>query len=176
MVEEPGKRRGLGTKHLVKLWVESADEPITATANHPVWIDGRGWTDAENIGIGDRVLLPGGRTASIRPVRDLGQIAGQLVYNLTVSRFHTYTVVTGGTPIVVHNANCLHGRKPGSKFTQAGKKEVIAKNKEKYGGRARCEECKVTLVTPKRPTKGSKHNCREIAIDDKTPKSKGGYG
>ncbi|WP_253775092.1 Hint domain-containing protein [Goodfellowiella coeruleoviolacea] len=129
---------GLGTKHLVKLWVESADEPITARANHPVWIDGRGWTDAENIGIGDRVLLPGGRTASIRLVRDLGQIAGQLVYNLTVSQIHTYIVVTNDTPFVVHNASSCpidlkhvlagHGanaRTPGkARFRSANVREV----------------------------------------------------
>ncbi|MGW3961041.1 RICIN domain-containing protein [Amycolatopsis sp. NPDC005003] len=95
---------GLGDKHLVQLSTGDG-EPVTATANHPIWVDGRGWTEAGAIGIGDRVLLPGGATASIRVVRDLGHRTGTLVYNLTVDGTHTFTVVSGGTAFVTHNAS-----------------------------------------------------------------------
>ena len=32
---------GLGDKHLVQLSVDGAGEFVTATANHPVWVDGK---------------------------------------------------------------------------------------------------------------------------------------
>lgn len=99
---------GYGDKHLIQLWVDCADTPLTATAGHPIWIDGRGWTNAQDVGIGDRVLTPGGATASIRQVRDLGTVHDQLVYNLNIATIHTYTVVDDDTPLIVHNWTLPH--------------------------------------------------------------------
>ncbi|HVK20012.1 MAG TPA: DNRLRE domain-containing protein [Actinokineospora sp.] len=121
---------GYGVKHLIEFAIDGGDKPIIATANHPIWIDGRGWTDAENIGIGDRVLIPGGATATIRHVRDLGTVADRLVYNLTVADLHTYSVVTGDTPIVVHNASCLAANRAAGKALEKRVEQALHK---RYG-------------------------------------------
>ncbi|MFI9811452.1 RICIN domain-containing protein [Saccharothrix variisporea] len=133
-----------GAKHLIEFGVDGGGVPITATANHPIWVDGKGWTDARDIGIGDRVLLPGGATAAIRHVRDLG-VTGQLVYNLNVSAVHTYSVVTGTAAVLVHNASaaCLAANRAAGKKLELR----VQKSMEKRYGRANVE-AQVYFWTP----------------------------
>nr|BFE49908.1 hypothetical protein GCM10017745_33350 [Saccharothrix mutabilis subsp. capreolus] len=121
---------GHGDKHLVQFTAEGGG-PVTATANHPVWVDGRGWTAAADIGIGDRVLLPGGGTASIRHVKDLGT-GRETVYNLNVSGPHTFSVVAGAVAVLVHNASaaCIAANRKAGKVLEGRVERILVK---KYG-------------------------------------------
>ncbi|MEU7510957.1 DNRLRE domain-containing protein [Streptomyces sp. NPDC042898] len=99
---------GFGTKHLVEIDtdLDVSTPPLVATANHPVWVVGRGWSDASAITPGEELLSPDGSVASVTSVRDRGEVADQLVYNLNVGNVHTYTVsVGGGSDAVVHNCS-----------------------------------------------------------------------
>ncbi|MFI0738739.1 PA14 domain-containing protein [Streptomyces sp. NPDC021100] len=96
---------GHGTKHLIDIGVEGPRPgKIVATASHPIWVQGHGWVDAENIRTGDLVRSgPGSAVMRVTSVHDRGQVAGQTVYNLGVSRIHTFYVHAGGTSLLVHN-------------------------------------------------------------------------
>ncbi|MEU6977829.1 PA14 domain-containing protein [Streptomyces sp. NPDC046371] len=103
---------GHGTKHLIDIGVGgSRRATITATAGHPFWVEGRGWVDAGDLKTGDLVRDPSSAGAvRVTTIHDRGQVADQTVYNLSVSRIHTYHVLAGATYLLVHNAACpLHG-------------------------------------------------------------------
>lgn len=78
---------------------------LTSTRHHPYWdVTRNRWADAADIRPGDRLRTADGRTAQVTGVRDY---TGHIVtYNLTVDVLHTYYVVAGGTPVLVHNNSC----------------------------------------------------------------------
>jgi intein/homing endonuclease len=79
---------GEGWKKLVEIRVTGAD-PITATDGHPFWLPARrSWVPAENLHVGDVLLTPGGRTATVSAVRELTRPTR--VHNLTVDADHTW--------------------------------------------------------------------------------------
>ena len=129
---------GQGTKHLVDIKINDAETVLTATAAHPTWVVGRGWTEARNLTAGDQLLADDGTVASIRSVRDLGEVAGQTVYNLNVGNIHTFVVVAGEHSIVVHNTSELCKR-PGS-FRAGVANEVLDRARD-AAGLARCTTC-----------------------------------
>lgn len=108
-----------GTKHLVQVETTAAFTPatlpltvrgvgtVTATASHPYWVDGKGWTKAEDLTPGDRLRGTTGGILLVKQVHDLGWLSGQTVYNLHTTGPHTYYVVGGthtDTDQLVHNA------------------------------------------------------------------------
>jgi hypothetical protein len=83
-----------------------ADPIVTSTQHHPYWdVTRHRWLDAADIHPGDTLRTPNGPAVHVTRVRNhTGHI---VTYNLTVSELHTYYVVAGGTPILVHNCNTL---------------------------------------------------------------------
>jgi len=107
---EQGPRRvtdlivGEGLKELVDVEVDG--EIITATDGHPFWVDDEGrWVDADDLETGDRLLLADGTTVAVDSVRERTEV--RRVHNLTVEGIHTYHVLVGDEPVLVHN--CLAG-------------------------------------------------------------------
>ncbi|WP_199423903.1 polymorphic toxin-type HINT domain-containing protein [Actinotalea solisilvae] len=95
---------GSGNKHLVTI-VTSAGS-WTATAEHPFWIAGHGWSIASDVRRGDALMRPDGTPQRVNHVIDHGVVTGQVVYNLHIAETHTYYVADsrlGGT-VLVHNA------------------------------------------------------------------------
>ncbi len=92
---------------LVDLVVGSADgraATIHTTAEHPFWIPERQqWIDAGTVRPGDYL----GAQASQDPVK-VGTVSTfigrRTMYNLTVADLHTYYVLAGTTPVLVHKA------------------------------------------------------------------------
>ncbi|MGW6691872.1 PA14 domain-containing protein [Streptomyces sp. NPDC054961] len=101
---------GQGTKHLIDIGLGGPlSATITATAGHPLWVEGLGWVDAGDIRTGDLVRDASG-VVRVTSVHDRGDVADQTVYNLSVSRIHTYLVRAGVTGVLVHNTACpVHG-------------------------------------------------------------------
>jgi RHS repeat-associated protein len=98
---------GTGDKHLIDIRVLGSAEPIVATANHPVWVEGRGWTNAEDLSVGDRMRGASGGLLVIAAMHDEGWLSSQTVYNLSVATTHTFFVLSGATDesVLTHNAS-----------------------------------------------------------------------
>lgn len=71
---------------------------IHVTPEHPMWVQGKGWTAVRDLQPGDQFLTSTGATAVVEEV-DRGYETYN-VYNLHVEDFHTYFVSSG---IWVHN-------------------------------------------------------------------------
>ncbi|MFE6132773.1 polymorphic toxin-type HINT domain-containing protein [Streptomyces sp. NPDC056437] len=95
---------------------------LTATSHHPFWNEnGKSWKDAADLTPRDTLRTPGGATAQINSVRHWTGLAP--AYNLSVNSLHTYYVLAGRTPILVHNSGCKLNMTPignGSMLSPAG--------------------------------------------------------
>ncbi|MFE7638265.1 RHS repeat-associated core domain-containing protein [Kitasatospora sp. NPDC057518] len=81
-----------------------ADEQskITSTYHHPYWSETRQqWVDAGELTSGEQLRQPDGTTLTIQSVRNYPYAV--TTHNLTVSFLHTYYVLAGATPVLVHN-------------------------------------------------------------------------
>jgi hypothetical protein len=95
---------GHGDKTLVNITIN--DDTITATDEHPFWVNSRGeWIDAEDVQPGDLLLDNTGVTLTVDEVTIRNTI-DQTVHNLTIDDLHTYYVRVGGVAALVHNSSC----------------------------------------------------------------------
>jgi hypothetical protein len=95
-----------GDKTMVRLSVRTAGGTgsVLATDTHPFWnVTTRSWTDAADLKAGDVVRDQRGTSTTVTATRSLAR--QQTVNNLTVGSLHTYYVLAGPTPVLVHNAN-----------------------------------------------------------------------
>ncbi|MCP3819225.1 polymorphic toxin-type HINT domain-containing protein [Streptomyces sp. A3M-1-3] len=78
-------------------------EELTATYEHPFWSPSeKRWLKASDLKTGVSLLSSDGTTVSVEANRAYTQHAR--TYNLTVEDLHTYYVLAGSTPVLVHNA------------------------------------------------------------------------
>ncbi|MEV8389269.1 polymorphic toxin-type HINT domain-containing protein [Streptomyces sp. NPDC056650] len=93
-----------GDKELNELTITTADGPekITATAEHPFWAPKENaWINAADLKPGTTLSTPDGTTAKVagnRPYKDHVR-----TYNFSVAKLHTYYVLAGAIPVLVHN-------------------------------------------------------------------------
>jgi hypothetical protein len=99
---------GAGVKQLVDVTVDtdggggSATGTFTATENHRVWVpELRAWVGAGSLEAGQWLRTSAGTWVQVSAVAK--RAAETKVHNLTVADFHSYYVVAGGTPVLVHN-------------------------------------------------------------------------
>ncbi|MFD9946270.1 RHS repeat-associated core domain-containing protein [Nonomuraea sp. NPDC059023] len=98
-----------GAKNLVQIIVNTVDEngasstAITTTENHPFWIPTlREWVHAGDLQSGTWLRTSVGTYVQVQAIKKW--TATQRVHNLTVAGVHTYYVLAGETPVLVHNA------------------------------------------------------------------------
>jgi hypothetical protein len=85
---------------------QPSDLPILhITPEHPVYVEGKGWLNAENLTEGDRLRRSDGGYAKVLAIERVKLEEPQVVYNFTVKRPHTYFVLEVG--VLVHNVKCL---------------------------------------------------------------------
>ncbi|MEW2120037.1 polymorphic toxin-type HINT domain-containing protein [Streptomyces sp. NPDC005474] len=93
---------------LVDVAIRGADGRIAilqTTSNHPFWDDTLGaWVPAANLQIGHELNTDSDAHARIVDVE--ARAGAAYMYNLTVEDLHTYYVLAGTTPVLVHNSNC----------------------------------------------------------------------
>ncbi|MFE4359950.1 polymorphic toxin-type HINT domain-containing protein [Kitasatospora sp. NPDC056800] len=109
--EDNGDRPVLATlinddEDLVDVTIKTAgvaEETVHTTSNHPFWDDTtRSWTPAGELTVGHVLKSESGDLIEVAAVRP---VAGRSwMYNLTIADFHTYYVVAGDVPILVHNS------------------------------------------------------------------------
>jgi RHS repeat-associated protein len=95
---------GQGLKHLVDVGVadNGATSSVTATDNHPFWVDNLSeWVDAGQLAIGEKLRTDDGREVTVAALHRHDETTK--VYNLTVDSTHTYYVGVSGTSVLVHN-------------------------------------------------------------------------
>ncbi|MFI1675672.1 polymorphic toxin-type HINT domain-containing protein [Streptomyces sp. NPDC020607] len=104
--------KGKGRKHLVRVTIDvdgdkgSKTASVTATDGHPFWVPELGeWIDATDLKAGGTLLTGAGTYVDITSVKRW-TTQDSTVHNLTVGELHTYYVLAGQTPILVHNSNC----------------------------------------------------------------------
>ncbi|WP_338898129.1 RHS repeat-associated core domain-containing protein [Streptomyces sp. TG1A-60] len=108
---------GEGVKHLVKVTIDTDTDTdtdtdgdqgqttadITATDGHPFWVPELGeWIDATALTAGQWLRTGTGTHVQITAIKRW-TTASATVHNLTVSDLHTYYVLAGATPVLVHN-------------------------------------------------------------------------
>ncbi|MET9735873.1 ricin-type beta-trefoil lectin domain protein [Streptomyces sp. NPDC006458] len=99
-------------KHFNELTIETplGDETLAATADHPFWVPQYGeWVPTSNIAPGTALRRPDGTTVTVTANRPF--IKKAHTYNFTVDDLHTYYVLAGQTPVLVHNCNVALGLK-----------------------------------------------------------------
>lgn len=79
------------------------DESIEATAEHPFWVDGKGWLEVKDLKVGDLLVTSGGATLAINKIEKEPREA--TVYNFEVADFNSYFVSNLG--VWVHNCSIL---------------------------------------------------------------------
>ncbi len=108
---------------------------ITTTGHHPFWSESdQAWKHAEELKSGEPLRADDGSPVVIAAVRVYE--AFNETYNLTVADLHTYYVLAGATPVLVHNCN-----RGGLDFTDAERRKVYDANAAKNGGEYRCDYC-----------------------------------
>jgi hypothetical protein len=77
---------------------------ILTTAEHPFWVDGKGWVDAQQLRAGDLLRTHDGR---LLPIEEAGRPREAApVYNMRVAEYHTYFIGCDewGFGVWAHNA------------------------------------------------------------------------
>ncbi|MET7489578.1 polymorphic toxin-type HINT domain-containing protein [Streptomyces sp. NPDC005538] len=105
--------KGVGLKHLVKVTVDidgkqgSKTSSVTATDQHPFWVPELGeWLNATDLHSGEWLSTGSGTRVQITAVKRWTAPTAT-VHNLTVGELHTYYVVAGETPVLVHNCDLI---------------------------------------------------------------------
>ncbi|WP_194920860.1 RHS repeat-associated core domain-containing protein [Catenulispora rubra] len=97
----------LTDKSFTALTISTAhgDETITSTQNHPYYDVTQGaFVNAAELRISDRLETGGNSDAAVAGIRDFS--SSLVTYDLTIDGLHTYYVVAGDTPVLVHNDTC----------------------------------------------------------------------
>ncbi|TDC41445.1 ricin-type beta-trefoil lectin domain protein [Micromonospora sp. KC213] len=102
-----------GAKNLVRVTVDtdggegSATAEVVATEAHPFWVPELGdWVHATDLRSGQWLRTGAGTLVQITAI-DRWSVPQARVHNLTVANTHTYYVVAGNTPVLVHNCGGL---------------------------------------------------------------------
>ncbi|MFE6384529.1 polymorphic toxin-type HINT domain-containing protein [Streptomyces roseolus] len=97
-----------GIKRLNTLSIKTLDgvEKLTATAEHPFWsISEKDWILAQDLKRGMTLRTDTGSTVTIES--NTSDVQYVKTYNFTVEDLHTYYVLAGRTPVLVHNTCIL---------------------------------------------------------------------
>ncbi|MCK9795866.1 polymorphic toxin-type HINT domain-containing protein [Isoptericola sp. 4D.3] len=94
---------------------------VTTTDEHPFMVANMGWILARDLQPGDLLVTPDGTVTLERVTIDQrGTDDAVTVYNIHVETHHTYYVLAGDLPVLVHNAVHAKALKPGTTYKIKG--------------------------------------------------------
>lgn len=144
---------------------EGSQEPTTlkTTQHHPFWNGTtHEWSDAADLLPGQHLKTLTGETAVVLEVTNW--TSQKVMHDLTVADIHTYYVITGPAPVLVHNCGDDDDDRPGEEFTDNGRDEVYAENEARNGGQLRCDYCNRDVT--RRPSRDAAGNGIKGLPDD----------
>ncbi|MGW0703441.1 ricin-type beta-trefoil lectin domain protein [Streptomyces sp. NPDC002867] len=94
------------TDRLVDIGVTGGGR-VASTAGHRFFVVDRGWTVVSDLQVGDRLRTQDGTVRTVTTLRDRRGLTDQRVYDLTVDDLHTFYVLAGRSPVLVHNCSDL---------------------------------------------------------------------
>ena len=100
-------------------------EVIETTDEHPFYVEGRGFTEAQNLKAGEEVRTADGSIATVDSIESIRLDEPIKVYNFEVKDFHTYYV--SEQKVLVHNT-CAKVSKYWSIFKEVGGKKVYQRD------------------------------------------------
>ncbi len=90
---------------------------LHTTNRHPFWsLSAQGWMLAGDLRVGDRLRTAGSSVATVTGVVRYG--GDKNMQDLTIADYHTYYVLAGDTPVLVHNTGGPSGPAAGAAGTQ----------------------------------------------------------
>nr|WP_268987914.1 polymorphic toxin-type HINT domain-containing protein [Salinispora arenicola] len=102
-----------GPRKVTHLWIHEDQlvdlkltngEKLTTTEDHPFWNEtDQQWQESQELDYGDLLHTAAGQTLAVFGL-DWAATQHDTAYTLTVADIHTYYVVAGNTPVLVHNA------------------------------------------------------------------------
>jgi hypothetical protein len=96
------------TQRLVGITVADGGR-LASTAGHRFYVVDRGWTLVSDLHVGDHLRSPDGSVHPVTALLDRSGLSPRTVYDLTVDDLHTFFVLAGATPILVHNCKVALG-------------------------------------------------------------------
>ena len=97
------------TNDLIHIFI--GEEEIVTTADHPFWVEGKGFVPAMSLVIDSELLNNSGNVVRVDNLLRETNADGAEVYNFKVDEYHTYYV--GDMHILVHNAGDAYSRPSG---------------------------------------------------------------
>ncbi len=82
--------------------ITAGDEVIEATTEHEFYVDSKGWVEAKDLMVGDKLVQRGGNTLAVTALQSRED--STRVYNFEVDEAHTYYV--SEEKLLVHNLRC----------------------------------------------------------------------
>ncbi|MGW2542435.1 polymorphic toxin-type HINT domain-containing protein, partial [Kitasatospora sp. NPDC001574] len=83
--------------------VDSTTGTVTSTGTHPFWAQSQhAWRNAADLTTGDTLRTADGQAAQITATKKW--TASRPAFDLTINEVHTYYVLAGNTPVLVHNS------------------------------------------------------------------------
>ncbi|MFF2351863.1 polymorphic toxin-type HINT domain-containing protein [Kitasatospora sp. NPDC058115] len=142
---------------------------LTSTQHHPYWdITTSRWTPAADLQPGDTLRSDDGTTVTVQSVRNY-DLPPTEARDLTVSSLHTYYVLAGTTPVLVHNINLpnqgacsipglsVHDIPSGSSGGPGAYQTIPTSMRAEYGtgvqwhpplNQVLCSYCRTNIATP----------------------------
>ncbi|MFD8013725.1 RHS repeat-associated core domain-containing protein [Streptomyces sp. NPDC058955] len=95
-------------KHFVTLTIKRSstggEEQLASTTTHPFWVvSANAWIEAGDLEPGMTLRTPSGETVVLAALTRYDK--RQRTHDLTLTDVHTYYVLAGGTPVLVHNCD-----------------------------------------------------------------------
>ncbi|AZQ32159.1 sugar-binding protein [Streptomyces cyaneochromogenes] len=112
---------------------ENGEENLTATDGHPFWsVSEHSWIRAGDLKPGMTLRTDEGPTVEVQATRHYTDHVR--TYNLTIEGVHTYYVLVGDTPVLVHNTECPTGDESASSSSSKKKRvEHLQPNRKAEG-------------------------------------------
>lgn len=87
---------------LLSVGTDEGSKSLESTSNHPYYdVTTQTWADASDVKVGDQLQRPGGGRVTVLATKSY--VKPQLTFDLTIEGIHTYYVLAGTTPVLVHN-------------------------------------------------------------------------